>query len=124
MQFDNIINPKYKRVLPRDLFNEAKLLKCVGRLTLLIHDELTIYGFTFSHDGKPFIIGRNESDGSITVLNIMFYINRIELIFKTSLNAKDNYPFYCEFESEDYLVFNEDGEYTQEFMELCSNLKG
>lgn len=28
----------YRRVLPRDLFNEAKLLKCLGQLSLMIHD--------------------------------------------------------------------------------------
>ncbi len=29
----------YHRVLPRDAFNEAKLLKCIGKLTLLIEDK-------------------------------------------------------------------------------------
>lgn len=31
-------DPEYQRVIPRDLFNEAKLLKCLGRLSLFIHD--------------------------------------------------------------------------------------
>ena len=44
----------YRRVLPRDLFNEAKLLKCLGQLALIIHDGQdsagqTVQGLLFMH---------------------------------------------------------------------------
>ena len=31
---------KYERVVPRDLFNEAILLKCMGKVCLLIEDRM------------------------------------------------------------------------------------
>ena len=50
------MNTQYERVIPRDLFNEAKLLKCVGLLVLKIHDgenPANVYhallGYFFSH---------------------------------------------------------------------------
>ena len=53
---------KYTRVLPRDLFNEAKLMKCMGLLTLLIHDELIPDCLKFEYDQEPFLF----PDGSPT----------------------------------------------------------
>ena len=62
----------YTRVLPGDLFNEAKLLKCIGRLVLLIEDRESITGLTFQFDDAPFNIVQDPSDGSIAIHNIRF----------------------------------------------------
>ena len=72
MQLDKKTN--YKRVLPRDLFNEAKLLKCVGKIVLLIEDEMI--PVTYHYDNTltdNFIVGQNQSDGSFFVKNISFF---------------------------------------------------
>jgi len=109
------MNTEYNRVIPRDLFNEAKLLKCIGRLCLLIHDGFD-NGISFEHDGEPFQIGLMD-DGFLAVNNIEFSIGDEYLIIKSQYNAKTNYPLYLEHDYCDYLVFDEQGEYTQEFKE-------
>lgn len=114
----------YYREIPRDLFNEAKLLKCIGRLCLLIHDGFTINGMLFEHDGSPFIIEQNEDDGSLWISNIRFEIAGNTVIFTSKYNSKSNYPLYCQKNySEEYLVFEESGEYTDEFKEFCNSLE-
>jgi hypothetical protein len=61
----------YTRVLPRDLFNEAKLLKELGFLSLAIHDGKHACGRILEviHDGKPFDICRSDS-GDLYVANL------------------------------------------------------
>jgi hypothetical protein len=112
----------YNRVIPRDLFNEAKLFKCIGRLVLLIHDGKTINGMTFTHDGTPFVVGQYDEDGSLTIINIHFKVKRQKLQFKTTYNSKNNYPLYLYYDYVDYQVFDESGEYTEEFTNFINSL--
>jgi hypothetical protein len=61
----------YNRVIPRDLFNEAKLLKCLGQLCLLI-DKGQCPGLSVVQppcDNNAFRILQDQSDGSIYVSN-------------------------------------------------------
>lgn len=57
----------YTRVIPRDLFNEAKLLKCLGKLCILAESTP---GLTVTHDGEPFDIWQDESSGGLFCLNV------------------------------------------------------
>lgn len=116
------MNTDYQRVLPRDLFNEAKLLKCLGRLVLLIHDRKIPFIGEVIHDGEPFIIALND-EGSLIVTNVTIKVNKSAFTFKTTYNAKSNYPFYLE--TKDYsevLVFDEGGEFTEEFIEFVKTI--
>lgn len=116
------MNTEYQRVLPRDLFNEAKLLKCLGRLVLLIHDRKIPFIGEVIHDGEPFIIALND-EGSLIVTNVTIKVNKSAFTFKTTYNAKSNYPFYLE--TNDYsevLVFDESGEFTEEFIEFVKTI--
>ena len=116
------MNTDYQRVLPRDLFNEAKLLKCLGRLVLLIHDRKIPFIGEVIHDGEPFIIALND-EGSLIVTNVTIKVNKSAFTFKTTYNAKNNYPFYLE--TKDYsevLVFDEGGEFTEEFIEFVKTI--
>lgn len=109
----------YQRVIPRDLFNESKLLKCMGRLCLLIHDRMIPFVGRVDHDGSPFVIGLID-DGSLTVTNVKVKVNGKYYRFKTTYNSKSNYPFFLETEDyEDILVFNESGDFDHEFIEFC-----
>lgn len=112
----------YQRVLPRDLFNESKLLKCIGRLCLLIHDRLTPCKMTFDDTGEPFEIDQLP-DGELTIVNIHITIKRAIFLFKTKYNSKANYPLYLEYDYCDYLVFDEAGEFTQDFIDFCKTVK-
>lgn len=115
------MNTKYTRVIPRDLFNESKLLKCIGRLCLMIHDGKGLNGMTFEHDDEPFDIGLLD-DGYLAIRNIRFDMNGMNLFFKCQYNSKTNFPLYVELEYCEYLVFDEDGEYSDIFIDFCNTL--
>lgn len=100
----------YKRVLPRDAFNEAKLLKCIGKLTLMIEDG-ELPAWHYHYDGEPFGITQDESDGSIFVSNITFWRSKKQVNVFTPLNSKDAWPALMRDGEDDYYLFNEAGEY-------------
>lgn len=107
----------YVRVLPRDLFNEAKLLKCLGQLCLHIHDQLTPVPMSFEHDGEAFEVCLDE-DQHLYVYNLEFKINDKVFCFGTPYNSKDSYPLHICFDDYTYIrVFNESGEWTSEFID-------
>lgn len=112
----------YERVLPRDLFNEANLLKCLGQVSLLLHDR--------GKDGDPrlihwtvrpgFDIQMDMSDGSIFCSNLtlhrpndrhMYYIRRV-------LNSRDPWPIYLITADDDTLhILDDDGQFSPQFKE-------
>ncbi len=60
----------YQRVIPRDFFNESKLLKCMGFLALKIH-ECKIpnnIDIKIEENDEPFDI-QLTVDGSLTIIN-------------------------------------------------------
>lgn len=114
------IDITYVRILPRDLFNEAKLLKCIGRLCLLIHDGMTPVQMSFDDENlEQFEIGLLE-DGYLAIRNLTILIKGESFLFKSKYNSQENYPLYVECNDSDYLVFNEKGEWDLEFIELLS----
>lgn len=105
----------YMRVIPRDLFNEASLLKCIGQLVLLIHDN-QIKDIKFEHNGESFDIVQNEMDGSIYVENVEFFrLNGKRLHFSRPLNSRQPWPLYLEIDGGEYEVFNDEGKYILDF---------
>ncbi len=113
------------RVIPRDLFNESKLLKCLGQLSLKIHEkgafDMTMH--LFDEEDKGFLIYQDPGDGSLMVPNLVV-LNRDKkpIVFKSTYNSKEPYPlFMVDPESEEEItVFNEDGSFTDEFTERMS----
>lgn len=105
----------FTRVIPRDLFNEAKLLKCIGQLVLHVH-EGQVSGLSFEHDGDPFQIEQCEADGSLYVTNVRFAgDNGQEVNVGTVYNSKEPYPLYT---AEDGIpVFTDDGKPHPVFVE-------
>jgi hypothetical protein len=116
------MNTKYERVIPRDLFNESKLLKCMGRLILLIHDNLIPVEMMFKDNGKPFKIALMD-EGALTIVNLRIFIKGQSFIFKTIYNSKANYPLYVERDYCDYLVFDEKGEFDKQFVDFCNSVQ-
>lgn len=115
------IDTTYCRVIPRDLFNEAKLLKCIGRLVLLIHDGQGLNGMTFEHDDEPFQIGLMD-DGHLAITNIAFEMNGQKMFFKSQYNSKSNWPLLLEHDYCEYPVFDENGNYDNEFINFCNSI--
>lgn len=113
----------YNRVLPRDLFNEAKLLKCVGRLCLLIHDGMAPKGLEFFHNGDAFEVCQNEASGALYIGSVEFIYKHQTLDLQCSYNSKNNYTLYLETRDDSALVFDEQGELTPEFKALLKTIK-
>lgn len=100
----------YTRVLPRDAFNEAKLLKCIGKLTLMIEDG-ELPAWHYHYDGEPFNIIQDASDGSISVANISFWRNKKSVRVFTPLNSKEAWPALFVDGDDEYYLFNETDSY-------------
>lgn len=128
------MNPHYTRVIPRDLFNEATLLKCMGKLC--IHAEnvpgLEVCQLDPEHprlshlDYCPgFQIGQDESSGSIAVLNVEVTYNGEIIHCCTPLNARDSWPMLATVDDygEDVPVFTPAGELHPEFIRLLDTIR-
>ncbi len=108
----------YVRVIPRDLFNEADLLKCLGRVWILL-DKMHHHDAHFDDgDGDPFMITQDESDGSISVSSLPFHINGNRWCLRRPLNARAPWPLYANRHDDEVAVFTEDGVFTGDFERL------
>lgn len=108
----------YLRVVPRDFFNEAKLLKCLGRLELLILDNekpARDFKLTSEFDNEAFNIVQDPNSGSISVSNYHVFVNGEELFLSTPLNSKANYPLIGIYKGEEYYIFDEQGNFMPNF---------
>lgn len=103
----------YVRVMPRDLFNEASLLKCLGKLWMLTeyYDTLEI----IKHDSGAFDIRQDQSDGSIHVANVHIFIKEKAYRVFRPLNSKEEWPIWIK------PSFDEDVEAVRVFEECPIN---
>ena len=105
----------YHRVVPRDLFNEASLLKCHGQLYL----NLDCLGMAdcLAHDGESFKIRQSPSDGSIHLANVSLFVRGELVNLSRPLNSRDPYPLWATTEADEVVaVFQDDGSFTAEFI--------
>ena len=112
-------NFDYTRVSPRDLFNEAKLLKCLGQLALHIHDA-KCPGVTFKDSGSPFKIGLHDAGYLTAGAGIKFSISGEPLWLGISYNSRAPFPLICMVDWEEIEVFNEDGSINDDFLALAA----
>ena len=114
----------YQRVIPRDLFNECKLLKCLGQLAVLIHDGIRMPPNLRSEaDGSEFRIDQNPGCGGLYVSDgIKFVVLGVELSLKTPYNSKESYPLLCETEDDEVQVFDDNGQLTDEFRNYVARI--
>jgi hypothetical protein len=114
----------YQRVIPRDLFNEANLLKCYGQLWL----KLEMYGnqgASLEHYGNFFITEQDSDDGSLSIYNIRLIIGSETFRLRRPLNSREPWPLYCYLQeaAEELAIFTDDGELTEEFLALLPNIR-
>lgn len=117
----------YTRVIPRDLFNESKLLKCLGQLSLLIHDGCR-YPLTLrmTQASRGFIIHQNPDTGGLFCVNLHLEFAGVIIPLHSVYNSKDAYPLL--FILNDYseeAVFDDAGKFSDEFtsyLELIQTL--
>ena len=110
----------YNRVLPRDLFNEAKLLKCLGQLCLLIHEGKC--SLKVVHDTKyweGFNVQQDPGDGDISVINLRFYTQRGSRVhIDTGLNSREAYPaMFSAGVVMEQPLFTDDGQLSPEYFQ-------
>lgn len=113
---------QYTRVIPRDLFNEANLLKCYGKLWIAL--ESRRYDATLSDDDlpreTPFHIVQSQDDGSLTIDNLAFKIKgELYRLWRPS-NSRDPWPLYFSSMDDEICerVFSDDGSLSPEFKRL------
>lgn len=114
----------YTRVIPRDFFNEGKLLKCMGVLSLKILDRQLPEDVQIEIDepGEPFKIQLTD-DGLLTVVNYPVTVNGKTVFMGTVYNSKANFPLFARSESlEDFQVFDDNGDFSSEFIEFAKRL--
>ena len=107
----------YTRVIPRDLFNESKLLKCLGQLSLMIHDGRAT-GLTVENTGESFVIDQRQCDGGLYCKSLIFKVRETILMLYSSYNSQSPFPLCLETEDFGEIeVFHDTGRLTDEFAE-------
>jgi len=114
----------YKREAPRDLFNEANLLKCVGHVSLYLHDH-PIDKVLFIHDRTDdgYEIGQDYSDGSIYITNFRFSVRGRWYRLYRPLNSREPWPLWMAHPVDDIEVFTEDGTLAADFIAFMKGTK-
>lgn len=87
---------RYQRVLPRDLFNEANLLKCYGRLWILLGQTPDHHAALVEEDVPFFDIRINEGSGGLTVYNLTFTVRGVRYRLERPLNSRAAWPLMVE----------------------------
>lgn len=111
----------YKRVIPRDLFNESALLKCLGKLWIHL-DRLAIPGVHLQDSAQSWTICQNEGTGGIYCPEIFLTVRGEVIALERPLNSPDSWALYATTPDDiEFEVFRPLGELTREFFEF---LKG
>lgn len=108
----------YFRVIPRDLFNEANLLKCYGNIYIQL-ERLNAEGVELLHNGEPFEVEQDEHDGSTYVSNVDLVVRGVACQFRRPLNSREAWPLYMlTGDYEEISVFHDDGSFSVEMLEF------
>lgn len=110
----------YTRVIPRDLFNEANLLKCLGKLVIALEDNYRLEDAHLEDAhledfGQAFSIDQNPEDGSIFVENLPFMVKQVQYNLYRPLNSREDWPLYVATGEDDIPVFDNFGGLSPEF---------
>lgn len=114
---------KYQRVIPRDFFNEARLLNCLGKFEIAVgNGDFQIQGlevrtrFDDSTDSH-FVISQDPSSAALYCENYHAWIefkDRIEPIeLSIPYNAREKFPLIARYQGEDYFALDENGKATK-----------
>lgn len=103
----------YDRVIPRDLFNEANLLKCYGKLYIEL-EKLGLEHILLHHNKEQLFNVCQDESGCLSINDI--YIKDIELF--RPLNSREEWPLYAMYKDIEYEVFTDEGTFTTNFKNL------
>ena len=116
----------YQRVIPRDFFNEAKLFKSMGRLTLLIHEkiqgahQLEVREPENRQEGFQVLQDADSADLMVYNYQVIRKHDKRPLMFYSKYNCKDNFTLYttCPDHGDMVEVFDDEGDFTEDFQKL------
>lgn len=106
----------YLRVIPRDLFNEANLLKCLGRIYINLENMARVENCVLVHDDEAFDIDQNEATGGLFVRNVWLRAHGKDYYFERPLNSRREWPLYMSTEGDDIEVFGDEGQFSDEMV--------
>ncbi|MGY3582180.1 hypothetical protein ACVIGB_000895 [Bradyrhizobium sp. USDA 4341] len=114
----------YQRVIPRDLFNESSLLKCYGRLYIVL-EKVPSHSARFTDEPvSEFEIRQRADDGSIFIENLPLHVGDDEFRLVRPLNSRHPWPLYAERigdpDFEPVEVFDDEGELTADMRKLLA----
>jgi hypothetical protein len=102
----------YRRVIPRDLFNEGSLLTCLGKLWIRLEGRDNARLVHHDEDGA-FVVHQDPSDGSIRCCSVTLFIrDGLPVRLFRPLNSRDPWPLWAhdEVAEDDLRVFEEEGD--------------
>ncbi|KVP16903.1 hypothetical protein [Burkholderia ubonensis] len=104
----------YRRVIPRDLFNEANLLKCYGRIYINL-ETADVQDVELEHDGGAFDVQQDIGSGGLYVANVTLKVRGKACRLYRPLNSRDTWPLFLIDEHEEEIpVFSDDGSFSPE----------
>lgn len=112
----------YARVIPRDLFNEASLLKCLGCLWLALDEQLGHSAKLAHRPGAMFLVNQDPGDGAISCPTVSLTVDGQPVKLFRPLNSRADWPLWARFgdpegvgDFEDVEVFDEAGQLSDDF---------
>lgn len=107
----------YTRVVPRDFFNESKLLKCLGKFEICVIDKMCdgLPIVTDMNGSQSFNIQQDPTDGSLYCSNYRATLGDEEIWLCIPYNSKDEWPLLARFRGEEYCVFDKQGKFMPNF---------
>lgn len=113
----------YRRVIPRDLFNEANFLKCLGGVYIQLESQDWPHvSFEYDEESeKPFYVYQWQDDGSLVCDNIRLFVRGEFITLYRPLNSRQPWPLhFTDLEDIEGQVFNDDGTFHQEFIDFVT----
>lgn len=106
----------YKRVIPRDLFNEANLLKCYGRIYICL-ETADAPGVELEHVGQTFDIEQDPSSGALYMANIHLNVHGTRYRMERPLNTRESWSLsLTDSQGDEIEIFNDSGDFTEELL--------
>jgi hypothetical protein len=110
----------YNRVIPRDLFNEANLLKCYGQLYINLEvwsGQRIVLELLDEEGSQGFRVEQDPASGAIFIANVVLWVRGRAYHLERPLNSRNPYPLYLNTDEEDpevIAVFTDWGSFTDE----------
>lgn len=114
----------YIRVIPRDLFNEANLLKCYGQIYINLETAEAPH-VELEHNGEAFDVQQDEGSGGLYVANVTLKVHGQACKLLRGHNSRRAWPLYLtDNNGEEIEVFAEDGSFSPEMTAFLQGANG